>query len=73
MFLGVLLSRIKLGPPEIRKALVEVDDTKLTVDDLKAISRSLPTSEEVSSQMITCEPTIYDRPGCIVQGFRRCL
>jgi hypothetical protein len=42
-----MLSRIKLGLPEIRKALLDIDDEKLSVDDLKAIGRQLPTSEEV--------------------------
>jgi hypothetical protein len=43
-----MLSRIKLGLPDIRKALLDIDDVKLTVDDLKAIGRQLPTSEEVA-------------------------
>jgi len=42
-----MLSRIKLGLPEIRKALLDMDDEKLSVDDLKAIGGQLPTSEEV--------------------------
>ena len=42
-----MLSRIKLNLEEIRRALLDVDDSKLTPDDLRAISRQLPTSEEV--------------------------
>jgi diaphanous 1 len=42
-----MLSRIKLPFPDIRKALLEIDDVKLTTDDLKAIGRQLPTLEEV--------------------------
>lgn len=42
-----MLSRIKMDYPEIRRALLEIDDEKLSVDDLKAISKQLPTSEEV--------------------------
>jgi diaphanous 1 len=42
-----MLSRIKIGFPGICKALLEFDDSKLSVDDLKAISTQLPTSEEV--------------------------
>jgi diaphanous 1 len=42
-----MLSRIKLGYPEIRKALLDIDDRGLSIDDLMAISRQLPTSEEV--------------------------
>lgn len=34
--------------PQIRKALLEMDDGQLSVDDLKAISKQLPTAEEVS-------------------------
>jgi diaphanous 1 len=44
-----MLSRIKMEYPEIRRALLEIDDEKLSIDDLKAISKQLPTSEEVHS------------------------
>ena len=43
-----MLTRIKLDLPTIRKALLEVDDAKLSVDDLRAISKHLPTKEEVN-------------------------
>lgn len=42
-----MLSRIKMDYPEIRRALLEIDDETLSIDDLKAISKQLPTSEEV--------------------------
>ena len=42
-----MLSRIKIGLSDIRKALLELDDQRLSIDDLRAISRQLPTSEEV--------------------------
>ena len=42
-----MLSRIKIGLPEIRKALLDLNDQTLAVDDLRSISRQLPTSEEV--------------------------
>lgn len=45
--LAIMLSRIKMNYAEIRKALLSVDDTVLSVDDLKAISKQLPTPEEV--------------------------
>lgn len=34
--------------PQIRKALLELDDHRLSVDDLRAISKQLPTKDEVS-------------------------
>lgn len=43
-----MLSRIKLSPVDIRKALLEVDDKTLSVDDLKAMERQLPTTEEIT-------------------------
>jgi diaphanous 1 len=43
-----MLSRIKLAPVDIRKALLEVDDKTLSVDDLKAMERQLPTTEEIT-------------------------
>jgi hypothetical protein len=33
--------------PQIRKSIVEMDDEKLSIEDLKALSKQLPTSEEV--------------------------
>ena len=49
-----MLSRIKLGFPEIRQALLDLDDQQLSLDDLKAISRQLPTSDEVCQQLFQC-------------------
>jgi hypothetical protein len=37
-----------MGFPDIRKALLTLDDQALSIDDLKAISKQLPTPEEVS-------------------------
>jgi diaphanous 1 len=42
-----MLARIKLSLPDIRRALLEIDDQKLSVDELKAISKHLPTPDEV--------------------------
>lgn len=42
-----MLSRIKLDLEEIKRALLFVDDSKLSLDELRAISRQLPTPEEV--------------------------
>lgn len=47
-FKAIMLSRIKMDNIEIRRCMFEVDDEKLSIDDLKAISKHLPTSEEVS-------------------------
>jgi len=43
-----MLSRIKFTPVDIRKALLEVDDEALSVDDLKAMGRQMPTAEEAA-------------------------
>ena len=51
-----------MGYPEIRLALMEIDDEKLTIDDLKAISKQLPTPEEVYfqlSQFDSCVEQIF--------------
>lgn len=50
-----MLSRIKLGYPEIRMALLDIDDRRLSIDDLIAISKQLPTLEEVKDYI----PLIY--------------
>jgi len=47
VYLGIMLARIKLSMPEIRRSLLEIDDQALSVDDLKAISKQLPTLDEV--------------------------
>ena len=43
-----MLSRIKLTPVEIRMAILKVDDEALSVDDLKAMGRQMPTAEEAA-------------------------
>lgn len=43
-----MLARIKLGPQEIRKAILAVDDARLSTDDLKAMSKQLPSQEEIA-------------------------
>ncbi|KAJ4496810.1 formin homology 2 domain-containing protein [Lentinula lateritia] len=45
--IAIMLSRIKLKLPQIREALLKLDDEKLSTDDLRAISKQLPTSDEV--------------------------
>jgi hypothetical protein len=45
---AIMLARIKLSFPDIRRALLAVDDEKLSVDDIKAISKQLPTAEEAA-------------------------
>ncbi|TFY52581.1 hypothetical protein EVJ58_g9930, partial [Rhodofomes roseus] len=45
---AIMLSGIKRELPEIRLALLTLDDSKLSVDDLRAIGRQLPTAEEVA-------------------------
>lgn len=42
-----MLRSIKMGFPDIKKALLDLDDEALTLDELKKISENLPTSEEV--------------------------
>lgn len=45
---AIMLARIKLDLPTIRQAVLEIDDTKLSVDELKSLSKQLPTQEEVT-------------------------
>ncbi|KAJ7591544.1 hypothetical protein C8J56DRAFT_1003980 [Mycena floridula] len=47
--IGSLLSRTKLSPPIIRSAIVEVDDSKLSADDLVAINKHLPDDAEITA------------------------
>ncbi|KAG8791741.1 hypothetical protein FRC16_000311 [Serendipita sp. 398] len=44
---AIMLARIKLSNEGIKQALLEIDDSKLTSDDLKSICRQLPTAEEI--------------------------
>lgn len=69
---AIMLSRIKMGLPDIRKALLTFDDQRLSVDDLKAISKQLPTSEEVVVVTAVLEiQLITDTPGVTHPRFRR--
>lgn len=43
-----MLAKIKLDLAVIRKAILELDDEKLSMDDLKAIGKQLPSIEEVT-------------------------
>ena len=45
---AIMLSRIKLTPADIRKALLEVDDKAFSVDNLNAMERQTPTAEEIA-------------------------
>lgn len=45
---AIMLARIKLSNGEIRRALLELDEVRLSTDDLRAISRQLPTLDEIS-------------------------
>jgi diaphanous 1 len=68
-----MLKKIKVDIKEIRKAILEVDDEKLSVDDLHFISKQLPTAEEVVRLNDYGEPSklaIADRYFCEVQPFK---
>jgi diaphanous 1 len=43
-----MLARIKLPYPVIRKAILELDDNVLSVDNIRAIAQFVPTAEEVN-------------------------
>ncbi|WWC57807.1 uncharacterized protein I303_100342 [Kwoniella dejecticola CBS 10117] len=45
--IGIMLTRLRLSPSKIRRAISEVDDDLLDIDDLAALGRMLPTSEEL--------------------------
>ena len=64
-----MLSRIKLDLEEIKRALLDVDDNKLTPDELRAISRQLPTSEEVEDCTSERFPFLKVSPDYPDQGF----
>lgn len=42
-----MLARIKLDLPTIRQAILELDDDKLSSDEIKSLEKQAPTSEEV--------------------------
>ncbi|WWD06090.1 hypothetical protein V865_004175 [Kwoniella europaea PYCC6329] len=44
--IGIMLTRLRLSPSKIRRAIIEVDDDLLDIDDLATLSRMLPTAEE---------------------------
>ena len=50
---AIMLSRFKIGYSAIRQALLDLDDSIFSVDELKAISKQLPTTEEVRKSLLT--------------------
>ncbi|KAF8138924.1 hypothetical protein EV363DRAFT_1315171 [Boletus edulis] len=46
--MAIMLSRFKIGYSAIRQALLDLDDSVLSIDDLKEISKQLPTADEVT-------------------------
>lgn len=50
---AIMLSRFKIGYSAIRQALLDLDDSILSIDDLKAISKQLPTTDEVRTLLLT--------------------
>lgn len=45
--IAIMLARIKLTYPEIRDAIWNIDDHRLSVDNLMAIRQYIPNKEEV--------------------------
>lgn len=43
-----MLSRFRLSHKVIRYAIVHIDDSKLSIDNLKAIKQNSPQTDEVS-------------------------
>lgn len=46
--IAIMLSRFKNNYSTIRCALLDLDSSRLSIDDLRAISKHLPTSEEIA-------------------------
>lgn len=49
---AIMLSRFKIGYSAIRQALLDLNDSILSIDELKAISKQLPTAEEVRESLL---------------------
>jgi hypothetical protein len=56
---AIMLSRIKKDNSQIRMSLLEINDEQLSIDDLKAIGKHLPTPEEVGPFHL--HSTIYNK------------
>jgi len=68
-----MLSRFKISPLEIRQALLSLDD-KMSIDDLKAINKQLPSPEEVrwsSLRFTLLYPLKCPSQDRTYKGFRR--
>ena len=53
-----MLSRIKVSYPDIRVALLEILDEKLSIENLKAIKQYVPTSDEVRFDRMQCNDAV---------------
>lgn len=61
--IGILLARFKLPISGISHAILNIDDDVLGLDDLKNLSRLLPTAEEVSLlNLVRDAETVADSP-----------
>jgi diaphanous 1 len=48
-----MLARLKLPVPKIQQAILAFDDETLTLDDLKALGKLLPTNDEVGRSFVS--------------------
>jgi hypothetical protein len=54
--LGVMLARLRMSHVAIRDAVLGMDDSKLSIDDLKALKQHAPTAAEVWEAESPYEP-----------------
>lgn len=45
---GIMLARFKMPPEAISDAVVQMDDRRLSIENLKAIKQNAPTTDEAS-------------------------
>ena len=55
--MGILLSRIKAEPKEIKNAIKDLNEETLSLDNSRALMRLAPSSDEVKEYLITNHST----------------
>lgn len=55
---AIMLARLRLSHPSIRDAILHLDDSNLSIDNLKAIKQNAPTTDEVSQSHLPFKLTL---------------
>lgn len=50
---AIMLARLRMSHSSVREAILYLDDSRLSIDNLKAIKQNAPTPDEVSKRQFS--------------------